>query len=76
MVDTKRGYVGRYEERFAQQESAWRGVVKEQYDCMYVSGRLLYKVCMDCTTHAIEAEETCLCYVRTIVGGNKSLDND
>ena len=42
-VDTKRGYVGRYEERLAQQES---GVALPK-SSTYVSGRPLYKVCIN-----------------------------
>ena len=40
MVDIKRGYVGRYEERLAQQESG----AALSNSSTYVSGLLLYKV--------------------------------
>ena len=43
MVDIKRGYVGRYEERLAQQES---GAALSNSNT-YVSGLLLYKVCIN-----------------------------
>ena len=42
MVDTKRGYVGRYEERLARQESG----AALSNSSTYVSGLLLYKVCI------------------------------
>ena len=32
-MDIKRGYVGRYEERLAQQESGVALIVKQQYIC-------------------------------------------
>ena len=42
MVDTKREYVGRYEERLALQESG----AALSNSSTYVSGLLLYKVCI------------------------------
>ena len=42
-MDIKRGYMGRYEERLAQQESG----VALSNSSTYVSGLLLYKVCIN-----------------------------
>ena len=45
--------------------------------CMFLGG--YYTRCaepMDCFTHAVETEATCLYYVRTIVDGNRSINGD
>ena len=42
-MDIKRGYMGRYEERLAQQESG----AALSNSSTYVSGLLLYKVCVN-----------------------------
>ena len=58
-MDIKRGYMGRYEERLAQQES---GAALSNCST-YVSGLLLYKVYklepIEGLTHATQTEETC-----------------
>ena len=57
MVDIKRGYVGRYEEHLAQQESG----SALSNSSTYVSGLLLNMVCINYDgRHAVQTEATCL----------------